>query len=310
MLPCEGLIVGQVRIDYAYGLEFTETPERAAEVAWRLRVNTPFTFSDTAGSEDYFDPGGPAEHLAPALVARHQQLVEGNVWANGHIRMTFANNAILEVEPHNQYEAWTMTPDPIDGFPFTLVCPIGPQPASRLELATGLTATRPAAFRPARLRLAPQTPPPQLHRVAHLSTSASGPLFSRRKWSTFQPALTSPGPASQPAGTANLHLAGVFGSAGEGPICLPCRRSRVRVPSSALKYLQIGSFRSVIQLAGSSAWVAERRGFAARHRVGKAAANGVLRVHSATAQHGRPEFPGYLSESCLNGRRRRVSSAR
>jgi hypothetical protein len=125
-LPCEGLIVGQVRIDYAYGLEFTETPQRAADVAWRLRVNTPFTFTDTIGAEHDLDPEGPAERLAPALGTRHQQLVEGNVWANGRIRMTFANRAIIEVEPHDRYEAWTMTPDPIHGFPFTLVCTIGP----------------------------------------------------------------------------------------------------------------------------------------------------------------------------------------
>lgn len=125
-LPCEGLIVGQVRIDHAYGLEFTYTPQRAAAVAWRLRVNTPFTFTDTIGAKHDLDPEGPAERLAPSLVTRHQQLVEGNVWANGRIRMTFANHAIIEVEPHERYEAWTLTPDPIDGFPFTLVCTIGP----------------------------------------------------------------------------------------------------------------------------------------------------------------------------------------
>lgn len=125
ILPCEGLVVGQVRIDYAYGLEFTETPKRAAEVAWRLRVETPFTFTDLVGATHLLDPEGPAERLAPALVTRHQQLVEGNVWANGRIQMTFANSAILEVEPHDRYEAWTLTPNPIEGFPFTLVCTIG-----------------------------------------------------------------------------------------------------------------------------------------------------------------------------------------
>lgn len=125
-LPCEGLVVGQVRIDYAFGLEFTETPTRAAEVAWRLRVNTHFTFDDGQGRELHLDPEGPAEQLAPALVVRHQQLVEANVWANGRIRMTFASGVVIEVEPHDRYEAWTMTPDPIDGFPFTLVCTVGP----------------------------------------------------------------------------------------------------------------------------------------------------------------------------------------
>ena len=125
-LPCEGLVVGQVRIDYAYGLELTETPQRAAEVAWRLRVNTPFTFTDTMGAKHDLDPEGPPERLAPSLATRHQQLVDGSVRANSRIRTTFANHAIIEVEPHDRYEAWTLTPDPIDALPLTLVCTVGP----------------------------------------------------------------------------------------------------------------------------------------------------------------------------------------
>jgi Family of unknown function (DUF6188) len=125
-LPCEGLIVGQIRIDYAYGLEFTETPTRAAEVAWRLRVNTPFTFNDGHGQAQRLDPQARADQLARALVVRHEQLLDGDVWANGRLRMAFTNGAMIEVKPHAQHEAWTLVPDPIDGFPFTLVSPIAP----------------------------------------------------------------------------------------------------------------------------------------------------------------------------------------
>lgn len=67
VLPCDGLIVvGQVRLDYAYGLEFTETPERAADVAWRLRVQTPFTLHNSQGNEHHLDPEGPqSDSLQP-----------------------------------------------------------------------------------------------------------------------------------------------------------------------------------------------------------------------------------------------------
>ena len=78
-LPCQGLVAGQVRIDYAYGLEFTETPEPAADVTWRLRIGTEFLFTDAAGNQHRIDPEGPAESLGPALVARHQQLVSSDL---------------------------------------------------------------------------------------------------------------------------------------------------------------------------------------------------------------------------------------
>jgi len=125
-LPCEGLVVGQVRVDYAFGLELTETPERAAEVAWQLRINTPFTLTSSSGSRHDLDPEGPAEQLAPAMVARHQQLIEGNVWADRRLALAFADGTVIRVEPDPEYEAWGMVPDPIDGFPFSLFAPIAP----------------------------------------------------------------------------------------------------------------------------------------------------------------------------------------
>jgi hypothetical protein len=109
VLPCEGLVVGQVRIDYAYGLEFTETPERAADISWSLRVESLFSFTDIVGAVHRIDPEGPAEALGPALVARHQQLIDGDIWANGRIRLSLANDCVVDVEPHERYEAWTLS---------------------------------------------------------------------------------------------------------------------------------------------------------------------------------------------------------
>jgi Family of unknown function (DUF6188) len=108
VLPCEGLVVGQIRIDYAYGLEFTETPEAAAEVAWQLRVGAEFLFTDPLGRSLRINPEGEAAAVGPALVTRHQQLTDGDIWSNGRIRMTFANGCIVEVGPHERYEAWTL----------------------------------------------------------------------------------------------------------------------------------------------------------------------------------------------------------
>lgn len=125
-LPCEGLVVGQARIDYAYGLELTEAPERAPEAAWRLRVSTAFTVRTAGGDLLELDPEGPADALGPALPARHQQLVRGDVSAEGRLSLRFRNELHIDVPPHPACEAWTLHPDPIDGYPFTLVSPMAP----------------------------------------------------------------------------------------------------------------------------------------------------------------------------------------
>lgn len=109
VLPCEGLVVGQVRIDYAYGLEFTETPESAAEISWRLRVGTEFVFTDPLGRSRRIDPEGEAASLGPALVTRHQQLIDGDIWSDGRISLTFANRCIIDVKPDDRYEAWELS---------------------------------------------------------------------------------------------------------------------------------------------------------------------------------------------------------
>ena len=123
VLPCEGLEVDQVRIDYAYGLEFTQTPERAIDDPWRLRVNTPMTVRLPDGRTFEVDPEGPAEDLGPALVARNQLLVRGDVWKNGRIELEFADGTTIEVPPNRHYEAWHLQQekDPMAGFISPLV---------------------------------------------------------------------------------------------------------------------------------------------------------------------------------------------
>jgi Family of unknown function (DUF6188) len=91
-------------------------------------VETPFLFTDVVGAVHRLDPEGPAEALAPALVARHQQLIDGDIWANGRIRMAFSNNSVLEVAPDERYEAWALASDSVSGAPHLLVCAPGGGP--------------------------------------------------------------------------------------------------------------------------------------------------------------------------------------
>ncbi len=55
VLPCEGLRVSQIRVDYAFGLELAEDQERATDQPWRIRINTQFEYSSTA-SRVLIDP--------------------------------------------------------------------------------------------------------------------------------------------------------------------------------------------------------------------------------------------------------------
>ena len=101
---------GQVRIDYAYGLEFTETPERAADISWRLRIGGEFVFTDPLGHSQRIDPEGEAASLGPALIAA----TATDRWRYLGKRTHPAGVCEWEhrdVEPHDRYEAWTLASD-------------------------------------------------------------------------------------------------------------------------------------------------------------------------------------------------------
>lgn len=126
-LPCEGLRVSQIRIDYAFGLELAEDQERATDEPWRIRINTPFLQSWAGGVGTTIDPEGPAHEMAPALAVRHQTLIRGRVARDGRLRLEFGNEVVLEVPPHDRYEAWEATggSEPQRRW---LVSPIAPDP--------------------------------------------------------------------------------------------------------------------------------------------------------------------------------------
>jgi hypothetical protein len=124
ILPCEGLRVSQVRVDHAFGLELAEDRERAANRAWRIRINTRFAYS-FAGETTHIEPEGPAPAVAPALAVRHTTLVRGRVHRDGRLALTFADGAVVEVPADDRYEAWEASGGG-DTDRMTLVSPIAP----------------------------------------------------------------------------------------------------------------------------------------------------------------------------------------
>lgn len=124
-LPCEGLRVSQIRIDYAFGLELSEDQERASDEPWRIRINTPFDYSAADTAATTIDPQGPAPEAAAALAVRHQTLTRGRISRAGTLRLEFADGDVIEVPADDRYEAWEATGG-TDSDRMFLVSPITP----------------------------------------------------------------------------------------------------------------------------------------------------------------------------------------
>ena len=127
VLPCEGLRVSQIRVDYAFGLELAEDQERATEEPWRFRINTEFTYASPTGIEAKLDPEGPPGALGPALSVRHQTLTRARLWPDGRLLLEFAAGDVITVAAHDRYEAWEADGGGPPGERIILISPIAPE---------------------------------------------------------------------------------------------------------------------------------------------------------------------------------------
>ena len=125
ILPCEGLRVSQIRVDYAFGLQLAEDQERATDEPWRFRINTAFTYASPTWREEVLDPEGPPGSLGPALSVRHQTLVEARMWPDGRLVLRFHRGDVISVAADAQHEAWEASGGASDD-PILLVSPIAP----------------------------------------------------------------------------------------------------------------------------------------------------------------------------------------
>lgn len=125
VLPCEGLRVSQIRVDYAFGLELAEDQERATDEPWRFRINTEFTYASRTWIEEKLDPEGPPGALGPALSVRHQTLTRARLWPDGRLLLEFAGGDVITVAAHDRYEAWEAHGGS-SAEPIILISPIAP----------------------------------------------------------------------------------------------------------------------------------------------------------------------------------------
>lgn len=94
--------VTQIRFDYAFGLVI-----QAGEYDVSIRISTVFTVSAGTGAAMY-EPEEAAS-LGPLLDLHKVEVRSGEVRKDGRLRLSFADGRELTVEPHDQYEAFSVT---------------------------------------------------------------------------------------------------------------------------------------------------------------------------------------------------------
>lgn len=122
-LPVSGC-VEQVAIDYAFSILVTEyragrgdreeheLHKNLAEVPdfqWTLRIEAPFVL-EQPGEHHALEPGADYPALAPALAVTNQKVTGVELWGDGRIRVSFANDMAIDVhhQPELTPEAWEL----------------------------------------------------------------------------------------------------------------------------------------------------------------------------------------------------------
>ena len=107
VLPIIGGEVTQVQIDFAFGFVVVTYGDDPVSVS--IRIETEFKVQ-LEGVTLTFDPEATAE--LGRLVTLHKAVVEeAYVVKDGHLVVRFADGRAIEVAPHGQYEAWTVSGD-------------------------------------------------------------------------------------------------------------------------------------------------------------------------------------------------------
>jgi Family of unknown function (DUF6188) len=90
-------------------LLFLYPPPGATELdTFEVSLRTPFVI-DVRGKQHLLDPTGPRACLAPLLALYGRAVKAASVSSDGTLSMTFADGAMLVVEPDLILEAWELT---------------------------------------------------------------------------------------------------------------------------------------------------------------------------------------------------------
>ncbi|MFD7867783.1 DUF6188 family protein [Streptomyces sp. NPDC059783] len=115
-IPTElvGTRVGRTVFDHQVRISFTDhTPDGRVRVYVELVIETSCVFTDASGHQVLLSPGtGPS--LAPLLGLFARTVTETEVTGSGALCLGFDDGTRLSVEPHSDYESWSLTGSGID----------------------------------------------------------------------------------------------------------------------------------------------------------------------------------------------------
>lgn len=99
-LGLQGLTLLSEHVEYSAVLNFTEE--------YVARIESPFTVHLAKGNFELSPESDPPESFEPVRELLGQTVSESIVADSGTLKLTFANGASVQVEPDDDYEAWTV----------------------------------------------------------------------------------------------------------------------------------------------------------------------------------------------------------
>jgi hypothetical protein len=103
-MPLEGREVTQCCVDYEMRFRFWKADNDTAEVRLpRFRLREP------DGTEHVLEVEKDRRALAPALDCFGKAVERALAWKDGRLELAFTDGTLIEVAPHEQFEAWQVT---------------------------------------------------------------------------------------------------------------------------------------------------------------------------------------------------------
>lgn len=105
LLPMQGNVVSQCRMDYAFTIVVGELDHES----FLIEIREPFTFVRADGQPTTIEPEADPLGMGAALSVLRGKVVEAVVYEDGRLEIHFERGERIRVSAGTQYEPWTVT---------------------------------------------------------------------------------------------------------------------------------------------------------------------------------------------------------
>lgn len=103
VLPFRGLLVTQVQVDFAFGLDLD------GKAAIRIANTVTLGWAEAGTRRDIVTLDPERQDVAEGLTLFNTEVLSAVAFKSGVLRVVFNSGRLLKVDPDPQYEAWTAT---------------------------------------------------------------------------------------------------------------------------------------------------------------------------------------------------------